>query len=87
MSNLQIVINLTEQQAEKLKTLHSPYINCDDIVAGKDQTASINVLEVIDDMEVNSYTLNPDGTYTKEQLNDFGQGWSLYAEEDGVEAQ
>ncbi|EGV41605.1 hypothetical protein CgS9114_02313 [Corynebacterium glutamicum S9114] len=35
-------------------------------------------MEVVDDSEVNAYTIAPDGTLVSERLEGLGQGWSQF---------
>ncbi|GFK17961.1 hypothetical protein [Corynebacterium glutamicum] len=67
----QIVFNITPEQEQALKRLDSPPIR-------QGTGGVLFAVEVVDDSEVNAYTIAPDGTLISEKLEGLGQGWSRF---------
>lgn len=75
---------ITAEQQRVIDTLHSPHISFRGAHQGKisGDTGSIDVVDTIDDRAVLSYTIESDGTYTVEALDDFHNGWSTLTEDE-----
>ena len=75
---------ITAEQQRVIDTLYSPQISLRGAHQGKvsGDTGSIDVVDVIDDRAVLSYTIESDGTYTVEALVDFHNGWSTLTEDE-----
>lgn len=75
-----ITITMTDDQAATLRSLSDPYI------PARSHDASDGVLhayEVIDDNHVRLYSIQPDGDFTYESLEDgFNYGWSTFDSND-----
>lgn len=61
----------TEAQWDVIDSLFDPYIKA----RGSENGETIQVYEVIDDSEVNLYTIQSDGEYTIESLIALNHGW------------
>ncbi|WP_172768350.1 hypothetical protein [Corynebacterium glutamicum] len=64
---LQIVFNITPEQERALKGLDSPHIR-------QGTGGVLFAVEVVDDSEVNAYTIAPDGTLISERLEELWSG-------------
>lgn len=67
----QIVFNITPEQERALNGLDSPHIR-------QGTGGVLFAVEVVDDSEVNAYTIAPDGKLVSERLEGLGQGWSQF---------
>ncbi len=67
----QIVFNITPEQEQALNRLDSPHIR-------QGTGGVLFAVGVIDDSDVNAYTITPDGTLVSERLEGLGQGWSQF---------
>lgn len=67
----QIVFDITPEQEQTLKGLDSPHIR-------QGTGGILFVVEVVDDSEVNVYTIASDGMLVSERLEELGQGWSQF---------
>lgn len=83
-SNAVFTFTITAEQQRVIDTLHSPQISLRGAHQGKvsGDTGSIDVVDIIDDRAVLSYTIESDGTYTVEALDDFHNGWSTLTEDE-----
>ena len=75
---------ITAEQQRVIDTLRSPQISLRGAHQGKvsGETGSIDVVDIIDDRAVLSYTIETDGTYNVEVLDDFHSGWSTVTEDE-----
>lgn len=75
---------ITAEQQRVIDTLRSPQISLRGAHKGEisGETGSIDVVDIIDDRAVLSYTIETDGTYTVEALDDFHNGWSTLTEDE-----
>lgn len=82
--NVVFTFTITAEQQRVIDTLHSPQISLRGARKGEvsGETGSIDVVDVIDDRAVLSYTIEHDGTYTVEVLDDFHNGWSTVTEDE-----
>lgn len=71
-------ITITAEQQAVLESLSSPHLHMRSFIPESD--GSISAVNIIDDIAVQSYEINPDGTYTVEELEDFGCGWNPLGE-------
>lgn len=71
-------ITITAEQQAVLESLSSPHLHMRSFIPEPD--GSISAVNIIDDIAVQSYEINPDGTYTVEELEDFGYGWNPLGE-------
>lgn len=83
-SDAVFTFTITAEQQRVIDTLHSPQISLRSAHQGKvsGETGSIDVIDIIDDRAVLSYTIETDGTYTVEALDDFHNGWSTLTEDE-----
>lgn len=61
----------TEAQWNVINSLHEPYVNA----RGSENGETIKVYEIVDDNEVNLYTIQPNGEYIIESLVALNHGW------------
>lgn len=75
---------ITAEQQRVIDTLRSPQISLRGAHKGEvsGETGSIDVVDIIDDRAVLSYTIETDGTYSVEALEDFHNGWSTVTEDE-----
>ena len=75
---------ITAEQQRVIDTLYSPQISLRGARKGEvsGETGSIDVVDIIDDRAVLSYSIESDGTYTVEALDDFHNGWSTLTEDE-----
>lgn len=78
--NAVFTFTITAEQQRVIDTLRSPQISLRG--AHKGETGSIDVVDIIDDRAVLSYTIETDGTHTVEALDDFHSGWSTVTEDE-----
>lgn len=83
-SDAVFTFTITAEQQRVIDTLRSPQISLRGAHQGKvsGDTGSIDVVDIIDDRAVLSYTIESDGTYTVEALDDFHNGWSTLTEDE-----
>ena len=83
-NNAVFTFTITAEQQRVIDTLYSPQISLRGAHQGNvsGDTGSIDVVDVIDDRAVLSYTIETDGTYTVEALDDFHNGWSTVTEDE-----
>ena len=83
-SNAVFTFTITAEQQRVIDTLRSPQISLRGARKGEvsGETGSIDVVDIIDDRAVLSYTIESDGTYTVEALDDFHNGWSTLTEDE-----
>lgn len=70
METIEIV--LTPEQQRVLDGLFNPFVSARSSGEGADVHACV----IRDDNLVETYIIAADGSYTRERLNGFGQGWS-----------
>lgn len=63
----------TEAQWDVIDSLFDPYVKA----RGSENGEIIQVYEVIDDSDVNLYTIKPDGEYVIESLVALNHGWEI----------
>ena len=61
-------------QKAVIDTMRSPHLS---LTHFNDET--IAVVDVIDDHTIRNYSINPDGTYAIEELEEIGGGWTQVA--------
>lgn len=83
-SNAVFTFTITAEQQRVIDTLYSPQISLRGAHQGKisGETGSIDVVDIIDDRAVLSYTIETDGSHTVEALDDFHSGWSTVTEDE-----
>lgn len=83
-SNAVFTFTITAEQQRVIDTLCSPQISLRGAHQGKisGENGSIDVVDIIDDRAILSYTIEHDGTYTVEALDDFHNGWSTLTEDE-----
>lgn len=83
-SNAVFTFTITAEQQRVIDTLYSPQISLRGAHQGKisGETVSIDVVDIIDDRAVLSYTIETDGSHTVEALDDFHSGWSTVTEDE-----
>lgn len=83
-SDVVFTFTITAEQQRVIDTLHSPQISLRGARKGEvsGETGSIDVVDIVDDRAVLSYTIESDGTYNVEALEDFHSGWSTLTEDE-----